>query len=406
MEVDDAGGARTAPHYRILYHHRTRAADGQRVHIKEVQHALRLLGHTVIEVAPIPATAPAGGVDASAGWRAVFSAPARLRIPGVQDLLQWLYNGYAAAALLVAVRRHRPAFVYERYALNTLAGGWVARWAGIPLLLEVNSPLAFEQDRLGKVAFPPIARAIERRILRAATRVFAVSTPLRDMIVASAGLDPQRTAVLPNGVDPQRFSGDRVPGQSVRARLGLGPDDIVVGAVAFFLEWHGIDRLVDWLQTRARTGPRVVLLLVGDGPALPGLKAAAAACGMDGAVHCTGAIEHQQVPGLVAAMDIVVMPDAVPYASPLKLFEYMAAGKAIVAPRQPNVCEILTHEVDALLFAPGDIIAMREAVQRLSSSAPLRARLGGAARQTIARRELTWEGNARRIIAEFEQIAR
>jgi glycosyltransferase involved in cell wall biosynthesis len=118
-------------------------------------------------------------------------------------------------------------------------------------------------------------------------------------------------------------------------------------------------------------------------------------------VRFTGLAERSQIARLMERFDIALQPAAVDYASPLKVLEYMAAGRAIVAPDQPNLRELLEHGRTALLFDPsrtpaGD--AMWQAVQRLAEDPALRARLGAAAQAEIAARDLTWAGNARRII--------
>jgi glycosyltransferase involved in cell wall biosynthesis len=145
--------------------------------------------------------------------------------------------------------------------------------------------------------------------------------------------------------------------------------------------------------------------MVGDGPARPGLEALAAELGIADRVTFTGLAPREQVPALLARFDIALQPAAVPYASPLKVFEYMAAGRAIVAPDQPNLREVLSHEATALLFDPARPGAMWDAVLRLAADPALRARLGAAARAEVLRRDLTWDGNARRVaaLAQAEQ---
>ncbi|MFC7542629.1 glycosyltransferase [Siccirubricoccus deserti] len=149
------------------------------------------------------------------------------------------------------------------------------------------------------------------------------------------------------------------------------------------------------------------LLVVGEGPARPGLELLAAELGIADRVRFTGLAERQAVPSLVAGFDIALQPAAVAYASPLKVFEYMAAGRAIVAPDQPNIREVLEHERTALLFEGGKPGAMWAAVKRLATDPVLRARLGAAARAEVLARDLTWSGNARRAVALAEaEIAR
>jgi glycosyltransferase involved in cell wall biosynthesis len=115
-------------------------------------------------------------------------------------------------------------------------------------------------------------------------------------------------------------------------------------------------------------------------------------------VRFTGLRPREQVPELIAGFDIALQPRAVEYASPLKVFEYMAAGRAIVAPDQANIREVLTQGQTALLFDPAQPGAMWQAVARLAGDAALRERLGKAAAAEIVRRDYTWLSNARRVI--------
>jgi glycosyltransferase involved in cell wall biosynthesis len=194
--------------------------------------------------------------------------------------------------------------------------------------------------------------------------------------------------VVPNGADPDAY-------------IGLPPyrpsgDRVMVGFVGFVRPWHGLDRLVAAMAAH-QGGPIVELLVVGDGPARAALEAQAIELGIATRVRFTGVVERAAVPALVANFDVALQPSAVDYASPLKIFDYMAGGRPIVAPDQPNIREILSNELTALLFPPGDHAAMWQAVLRLAADPELRARLGGAARAEILRRDYTWHANARRI---------
>jgi len=181
---------------------------------------------------------------------------------------------------------------------------------------------------------------------------------------------------------------------------------VTLGFVGFVRDWHGLDAVVR--AVAAWPGqPRLALLVVGEGPARLGLEKLAAELGVAGQVRFTGLADRAAVPGLVASFDIALQPAAVAYASPLKVFEYMAAGRAIVAPDQPNLREVLDDGRTALLFDPADPGAMWQAVLRLAADPALRARLGEAARAEVLRRDLTWPGNARRVIALAEvELAR
>jgi glycosyltransferase involved in cell wall biosynthesis len=388
---------------RILYHHRTQALDGQRVHIRELQKALRAAGHEVHEVAPVTADEPAGAVPRPTWRRRCFGLLARLAPRGVYDLLELAYNLVGYRKLARAIHEFQPDFIYERYASNTVAGVWVSQRFGVPLLLEVNSPLAEEKRRLKTLWFYRLCRRLESYVLNRATCVLAVTGALQQILANQEGMSPERIHVVQNGVRPEAF---RVPTAVSRARrYQLGFEDrVVIGAIGFFREWHGIDLLLECVARNPILRKRASVLLVGKAQALKGLKKLARKLGIEQQVVFTGSVPHDEVPAYLGAIDVALIPRAVEYASPLKLFEYMAAGKAIVAPRQDNLLEVLTEDVDALCFHPEDAIDMEEALVKTVSDSGLRSRLGEQARRTIDRQRLTWDGNAARLLQVFQEI--
>ncbi|MDX6749969.1 glycosyltransferase family 4 protein [Geminicoccaceae bacterium 1502E] len=375
---------------RILYHHRVRSKDGQFVHIDAMVGALRELGHEVLLVGPAATAQAAFGEDAG--------AVARLKRLLPRALYETAELGYGLAAsrrLLRACRRFRPDVLYERYNLHFPAGALVARRLGLPLLLEVNAPLAAERGRHDGLGLPALARRSEGAIWRAADRVLVVTDVLGRMVEAE-GVPARRIVTIPNGIDATRYR-EPPEGSEARRRLGL-EGRLLLGFVGFVRAWHGLDRVLDWLAQR----PDAMLSIVGDGPARPELERQAEALGIAGRVRWHGIVEPEQVPAHVAAFDIALQPEVVAYASPLKLFDYMALGRAIVAPDSPNIREILRDESNALLVS-GDGLGL--ALDRLAGDAALRARLGMAAAATIRERDLTWQGNARRVAALAAELA-
>jgi len=388
---------------RILYHHRTQALDGQRVHIRELQDALRAAGHDVLEVAPVAASELAGSQPVPTWRRRGFGLLATLAPPGIYDVLELGYNLVGFRKLARAIKSFRPDFIYERYAANTVAGVWASQKFGIPLLLEVNSPLAEEKRRLGTVRFHGLCRRLESYTLRHATCVLTVTGVLQQIVAAQENMPLEQILVVQNGVRPQAFRCP--PGARHARRRALALEErIVIGAIGFFREWHGIDLLLRCVARSPLLRERVKVLLVGKGQALSSLKSLASELGIKDQVLFTGAVPHDQIPSYLAAIDVALMPRAVEYASPLKLFEYMAAGKAIVAPRQENLLEVLTEDVDALCFTPEDVESLETALVQTVIDGALRSKLGEQARRTIDERGFTWAGNALRLVQAFEEV--
>lgn len=373
---------------KILYHHRTQAIDGCVIHIEELIAALRRLGHSVEVVAP-------GGAGTSR-FAANSGLVGRLRRTLPRTAVEMLELGYA---LLVFLRlfhawwRFRPDVVYERYALFTPASLWLKALTGVPVMLEVNAPLAEERACNGGLALAALARWSERATWRHADLVLPVTRVLSEYVQA-AGVPEKRIAIIPNGISRGQFDCpfDR---QAAKAALGL-QGRMVLGFAGFMRSWHRLDQMVEALAQPELAEAH--LLLVGDGPARRQLETQAHDLGISDRLTITGVVSHVEVPRHVAAFDIALQPAATPYASPLKLFEYMAAGCAILAPDLPNIREVLTDGDTALLFVPTDPAASRAALRRLCHDAELREHLGTRARASIAEHGYTWDANAHRVI--------
>lgn len=377
---------------KILYSHRTRAADGQNVHIRELTTALAARGHKVIMAAPETETVARADVRQPArSLKTWLPAPA-------YEIAEFGYNlpAYARASRLA--KTHRPDVIYERYNLFFHAGIWLKKERNLPMLLEVNAPLSEERTAHGNLALQDLARRSERAIWRTADIVLPVSQALAAR-VTDAGVPPERIHVIHNGVS-EAFLKSYDPAL-IRQRYGL-QNKLVLGFVGFMREWHQVDRTIRFLAADGRDDLR--LLIVGEGPARAALEALAAELNVTAQIIFTGAVARAELPGLIAAFDIALQPAVVDYASPLKLFEYMALGKATLAPDSLNITEILTDGKDAMLFDPKDEGAFDKTLARLVEDADLRMRLGAAARESLLRQGLTWAENARRVECIAEHL--
>ena len=369
---------------RILYHHRIRSKDGQFVHLEEMVNALRGAGHEVVVCGP------------KAVEKEQFGTSGRL-IPWLkQHLPQALYEiievGYSIAAyrrLAHQVRKHKPDIIYERYNLHLLSGIWVKKRFGVPLLLEVNAPLFEERSKHDGLSFKSLARWAERFCWTNADVVLPVTDVLAKH-VARTGVPQTRIRVVPNAINLERFQ--CVPAvNEAKRRIGFG-EGLTIGFVGFVRQWHGINHVVDLLSQPAFS--KVSLIIVGDGPARAAIEREAQQRGVSSRVMITGIVPREKVAEYIAAFDVALQPDVVPYASPLKIYEYMAMGKPIVAPSRPNIREVLRDEHTGLLFDPDDADAFRASLERLLADESLRHCLGDNALEHIASSDISWAHNA------------
>jgi glycosyltransferase involved in cell wall biosynthesis len=382
---------------RILYHHRTRSKDGQYVHIEEMIHALREQGHEVVIVAPPSAETEDFGSDAGA-----VALLKRYLPKWFYELMELGYSLVAYRRLAKAIREHRPDCIYERYNLFLPAGVWAARRYKLPLLLEVNAPILEERSRYDGLSLTRLARWSQAYAWRNADVVLPVTQVLGD-IVASYGVDPKRIVVIPNGINGKRF--ESAPDvEAAKRALGL-EGRLVLGFTGFVRDWHGLDKVLDLIAADP-PGSQRHLLVVGDGPARQGLERQARELGIEDRVTFTGIVGRDEVARHVAAFDIALQPAVVAYASPLKLFEYLALGKAIVGPAQPNIEEILRPDHNAVLFDPASKQSLADAVNRLCTDRVLREKVAANARSTITEQKLTWHENALRVVGLFGGLLR
>ena len=370
---------------------------GASIHVRGLSQALADLGHQIVIFA-----SRAGGA-APPG----FSVPVR-EVPldpvaaSTCDMLRSdPAAGEAVAQALrsmlhVADLRHRVLPELDQFAL--------ARALRRPLILEVNAPLADEHAAHRGLAFADAARGLERLALGSADRLIAVSRELESWLVG-LGVPRHRISVHANGVDVARFAAPSGAVDEIRTRFGFG-DTPVVGFLGTLKPWHGTKTLVRAAAMIHRQGLTSCLLFVGDGPQRSQLEALAASEGIADATFFTGAVPHELVPAYLAAMTVAVAPyDHAErfYFSPLKLYEYMAAGLPVVAADVGAVGECVRHGATGWLYPPGDVAALAHSITALVARPALAASLGRAAREHV-RRHHTWQGNARAVVACADEI--
>jgi glycosyltransferase involved in cell wall biosynthesis len=376
---------------KILYHHRTASKDGQAVHIEEMVASMRKLGHEVRVVAP------AVGDEGRMGGEVSWVQRLRSILPNaVYELMELAYTWVAYRRLRAAAAEFKPDIIYERYNLYLLAGLMLKKKLGIPLLLEVNAPLVQERSaHSGGLSLKRLARWAEGTAWRGANYVLPVTQVLGEHVRAY-GVPAERIAVIPNGINEEHFAAAPAPEQA-KAERGLS-GKLVLGFTGFVREWHGVDRVIRWMASLSAPA-NAHLLVVGDGPVRVALESLARELEISDRVTFTGVIHREQVPAWVASFDIALQPAVVAYASPLKLMEYLGMGKAVLAPRTPNLCEVLDDGDNAFLFDETQSDGLELALAQLCNDTALRQRLALGARASIVSRELTWDGNARRVLA-------
>jgi glycosyltransferase involved in cell wall biosynthesis len=376
---------------RILYHHRTLGDGAEGIHVSAIVDAFSSLGHDIKIAAMI------GEKTNVATARTRFLSFLKRIVPGmVHEFLELGYTLLGYRMLRGRMVGWDPDFLYERYALFNFAGLLAAWRQNIPLVLEVNSPLAYERITYEYLTLRQLARRCERFICSKADLVVVVSTPLKEYLIEQE-VPADKIIVVPNGVDSTIFRPDISSRQVVRDGLGFLPDTVVIGFVGMLRPWHGVGSLCESIWNLKQKNINVHLLIVGDGPSRSEIDAFIQERKIEECVTITGRVLHSEISSYLTAFDIGVSPRANFYASPMKILEYMATGLAVVAPRMPNIQDIITDGVNGLLFDPESIEDLTATLLSLTKDSNRRKQLGQSARENVLTQR-TWAQIAQYVI--------
>ena len=387
--------------------------NGASAHFRSLVRAFSGLGHEVLVLTP----SPEGSEDLGVPIVPIPTPPilqdllthARHLVETNRKAADWarmrvvhalghIWNNVVVEQVLRDVlAEYCPDLLFEVYSPFGVAGGIVAKQMGVRHILNVHAPLAWEGQKYRHQALQEAAEVLEETALTSAPLVVTNSRELRDDLVA-AGIIASKIAVVPNGVDVDLFTPN---GPAYRQGL---EGKAVIGFVGSLKAWHGVDLLVEAFKQLA-SDPRFHLLIVGDGPMAKLLHSLREE--FPGQITLVGAVPHTEVPAYIRAMDVTVA--SYPqlerfYFSPLKILEYMAAGRAVVAASVGQINDLIRDGETGLLVPLGDAGALALAIRRLAEEPDLRHALGTQA-ALEARQTHTWAQRASEIINLAQAMA-
>ncbi len=356
---------------------------GGSTHAYEVARGLARLGHDVHLVASGGGPSPRS-LDG-------FTLHQR-RTPKALSLLD-------AWPLLRLARSIRPDAVIERYYNFAGAGVLAARRLGAPCLLEVNAlmvdPPEVRKRRVDDALGGPMRRYAELQCRWSARIV----TPLHTTVPAC--VPREKVVELPWGADVDRFS----PAGRADLDRGLRPPEVVF--MGSFRSWHGVTDGVRAALRLIEAGHSLRMTLIGDGPERAAAEALAAR--HPGRFRFTGAVPYAQVPAELARADLGLAPfNTAPHPalraagffwSPLKVYEYMAAGLPVVTADIPPLSTIIRDGREGALYPEGDVPALADAIARVLADRAAARAMGDRARERVVER-YSWQ----RHCQELERI--
>ncbi len=382
---------------KILYHHRTLGDGAEGIHIAEMVNAFRQEGHKVMMVGPSVGREGIG-IEGKRGGKYLWIK--KLLKGPLYELAEISYNLFGFLSLRKAIRSYHPDLIYDRYIAFNYSCVAAGKRYGVPVFLEVNAPLALERDKEKdeRLYFRKLAYWLEKKTCTDADQTIVVSTPLKKYL-CSLGVPEKNIQVVVNGVNTDTFY-PQGKSNDLLQHLGLNNKDIVIGFVGILRHWHGIDLLLKAMREICQNNPDCKCLLVGDGPIREEIDTLARSYHIEDKVIITGRVPHEKVGGYISLFDIAVSPKATFYASPMKIIEYMALGKPVVAPDMENIRDLITDGIDGLLFPVNDCNSFVTKLQELVCDEAKREFIALGALRKIEK-ELRWTKNVEKVLENY-----
>jgi glycosyltransferase involved in cell wall biosynthesis len=355
------------------------------IQVVKAAHALAELGHQVTLLVPGENDAEWDQLATHYGIQTPFS------IHWIRENLAFKRYDFALKAVHQA-RMLKPDLVYTW----VLQAGVLALWRGIPTILEMHDRVT---GRIGPWLFRRFTTAQTRR------RLVTITDALRKALISAFDLDPSRIDIIiaPDGVDLERYQ-DLPEPEVARKALGF-PEGFTAGYTGHFYAGRGIELMLGL----AKTMPEVQFLWVGGDPAdVTRWENQLKEENVDNVI-LTGFVDNARLPQYQAAADVLLMPygttisgsgggNTADIASPMKMFEYMAAGRAILSSDLPVIHEVL-DETTAVFCPPEDLSAWQRALSDLRENPEYCQALGQNARTAV--QAYTWRARSERALADF-----
>ncbi len=394
-------------------------ADATYVIQGNLSKGLMARGHSLTFIAPksvddfVVTTDPAEAHVAPRTWSAggLFDLTSKLAWR-IQKLLGIPYLNFFSNYRFLDASLHSLKdidVIYERNGLYNSGLAMAAKHLHLPYVIFFEADQIMELDIMDRPITGLLrwrANQLLRYNLNAADCIICVTDAGKRHLVNKWNIPAGKIVVFPNAVHVDRFKPDADARAQIRASLGMREEPMVM-FVGNFFHWHDVVTLLRAFAEAMRICPEARLVLVGDGERRAEMMKHASELGLDHAVKFTGIVPHAEVPRYIAAADLAVVPyppmQQEMWLSPLKLFEYMSSGKAVVASAVGQIVDVLRDGENGLLVPPGDVSAMSNALIKLFRDPALRTKLGTQAREDAVQK-FSWESYLTRLERIFEAV--
>ena len=347
---------------------------------------LTALGHDRAQFEPLVVAGCPGSWDAQGGQAATEENCRRLDKAGVRWMLlpsltrevHPLKDMQTLWQLISLFRREQSALVHTHTSKAGVLGRVAAWFAGVPVIVHTPHGHVFYGH------FGPFRSwlflQIERLLSVITDRLIALTDAERQDHLDRAVGRADRFAVVPSGIDREKFGQARAQGKQQPDWFGCPSDALVVGSVGWLTDIKGHEYLIEAIAKLKQDFPSLHLVIIGSGDRHNALLQQAELAGLRDAVHLLG--HRDNIEACLAGMDLFVLP-SLNEGMGRALIEAMAAGLPVIASHVGGIPAVISHERTGLLVPPGDAGALAEALRRLLDRPEWAAQLGVAASHSV-----------------------
>lgn len=380
---------------------------GYATHQREVINALQELGHTVISVimgGTEKSTLSSAGIPSNSNS---LKAKIKKIIPkflwvSLKDFKLMQHDTKAAKALEKAIIEHQPDLVYERSEYLQNKGVKVIKKYNVKYFLEVNAPFIEEMKGFeGSSIWHQLAHKKEKNKCQNADKIIVVSSALKQFIIEKYNVLENKIFIQPNCINPNKIKVNNDNVEEIKNQYLLNGYK-VIGFVGSILPHHGVDNLIEAFNLVFQKNNKTKLLIIGDGSIVAQLKKIIENLNLQRNVIFTGKVAHHLVFNYIKNMDICVMAKSNWYGSPIKIFEYAAMKKPVIAPNTLPVLDVMVNYENGIVTEI-NVESTANAIQYLLDNTDEANKMANKFQQQVLE-NYTWHNAAKLIIAEYNDI--
>lgn len=372
---------------RILFSYGLVGRGGDAVQVLQIAEALRNLGHDVELVGASPLRP-----YSFSGIEGRLRTLARQLPWWAKDCIELGMDWRLGRRVKRVVQKHPVELILHRAGIYDRVGAELAEAVGCPVIVWLDAPFSIERAFRGEGYFQDLHRRRMQRLGEKARRIITVSQSSKAYYV-QLGLPEEKICIVSNGI-PARLL-QRGLELAREHRPFAGARERVLGFVGSLSRWHGVNLLLEALR---KLGGGWHVRVVGYGEEYTKLRVQARQLGVESHIEWLGALPHERAFEEIAQFDIAVLPHTLPTGAPMKLFEYAALARPIIAPDLPNIRELFA-ENEICFVPPEDPSRLAEAILWLSRHPHKAVTMGQQAQGRVS--QYTWEALMEKLLGSI-----